>query len=69
MPYSYLAIKTWIDLVKHGKTFAYETIVHDINNQNTDTGWEMLRYSDGVPSKFLPYIIYHVKNGEYTQVR
>ncbi len=69
MPYSYLTIKTWIDLVKHGKSFGYDTLIRDINNQNTDTGWDIVRYSGGVPSKFLPYIIYHVKNGEYTQVR
>ena len=68
MPYGYLSVKMWADAVQKAKSLQYDRVLSRLNNRRTDTGWGNVIYKDGVPDKSLPYTVYHIKNGKYTQV-
>lgn len=68
MPYGYLSIKMWADAIKQAKSFNYKRIMRQLNNRLIDTGWDNVTYTNGVPDKSLPYTIYRIHNGKYTQV-
>lgn len=68
MPYGYLSVRMWANLVREAKSFKYGRLLKLLKNKNINTGWDNVVYSNGVPDKSLPYIIYRVQNGEYAQV-
>lgn len=68
MPYGYLSIKMWSDMVKNAKSFHYGKVLKQLDGKNVNTGWDTVIYSKGVPNKSLPYIIYRIQDGEYAQV-
>lgn len=68
MPYGYLSVKMWAGMVKGAKSFNYDKLLRQLDGKTVETGWDNVVYTNGVPDKSLPYIIYRVKDGEYAQV-
>lgn len=68
MPYGYLSVKMWAEMVKEAKSFQYEKLLQALDGKTIETGWDNVIYTQGVPDKSLPYIIYRIKDGEYAQV-
>lgn len=68
MPYGYLAVKMWAGLIRQAKSFRYERILSELRGKKINTGWDEVVYRGGVPQKQLPYTIYRIRNGKYTQV-
>ena len=68
MPYGYLSVKMWSNLVKETKSFKYDKILKQLEANPINTGWDTVTFINGIPEKSLPYVVYRIRDGEYTQV-
>lgn len=69
MPYGYLSVKMWSNMVNGAKSFKYSRVLKQLNGRKIDTGWGNTSFEKGEPDVAAPFTIYHIKDGEYTQLQ
>ena len=69
MPYGYLSVKMWSNMVNGAKSFKYSRVLKRLRGKKVDTGWGNVSFDEGKPDVSAPFTVYHVKDGEYTQVQ
>lgn len=69
MPYGYLSVKMWADMVNRAKSFKYARVLKQLNNRKVATGWGNVVFEGGVPKQAAPFTVYRIRKGEYTQVK
>ena len=66
--YGYSAVRLWKELVMRSKSFSYDKLADTLKDSVFPAAWGTVSYKNGNPEKSLPYGIYRLSGGEYTQV-
>ncbi len=66
--YGYSAVRLWEELVEQSESFDYEKLAEALKSGKFPAAWGDAAYNDGNPEDSLPYGIYRLYGGEYTQV-
>ena len=69
MPYGYLSVKMWSNMVNGAKSFKYGRVLKQLKGHKTDTGWGNTVFKRGEPDVAAPFTVYRIKDGEYTQLQ
>ena len=56
-------------MVNGAKSFKYSRVLKQLKGHKTDTGWGNTTFEKGEPDVSAPFMIYHIKDGEYTQLQ
>ena len=69
VPYGYLSVKMWSNMVNSAKSFKYGRVLKQIKGHKTDTGWGNAMFEKGEPDVSAPFTVYRIKDGVYTQLQ